>query len=158
MKLSAKGLALLKQFEGCKLAAYQDGRGVWTIGYGHTGASQPGSVKDGLQISQHQADVVLCFDVEAIEDAISHALPQFLNTNQYDALVCLAFNIGPSAFLKSTLLKELKLGHVDVAAAEFLKWRTSAGHVVAGLIARRASEKRLFQTPIQGQTPIPTLT
>lgn len=34
--ISENGLALIKRFEGCRLTAYQDSVGVWTIGYGHT--------------------------------------------------------------------------------------------------------------------------
>jgi GH24 family phage-related lysozyme (muramidase) len=34
MQTSDKGISLIKEFEGCKLAAYQDSIGVWTIGYG----------------------------------------------------------------------------------------------------------------------------
>lgn len=35
-KIGQAGLALIKQFEGCRLAAYQCSAGAWTIGYGHT--------------------------------------------------------------------------------------------------------------------------
>lgn len=41
MKVSDKGLALIKEFEGCKLTAYKDIVGVWTIGYGHTRSARP---------------------------------------------------------------------------------------------------------------------
>lgn len=34
---SAAGVALIQQFEGCKLTAYLCPAGVWTIGYGSTG-------------------------------------------------------------------------------------------------------------------------
>ena len=34
MKLSDRGKALIKTFEGLKLTAYKDTAGVWTIGYG----------------------------------------------------------------------------------------------------------------------------
>ena len=36
MKISQAGLKLIEEFEGCRLTAYQDVVGVWTIGYGHT--------------------------------------------------------------------------------------------------------------------------
>ena len=36
MNLGYNGTKILKFFEGCKLTAYQDSVGVWTIGYGHT--------------------------------------------------------------------------------------------------------------------------
>jgi len=38
MKISNRGKDLIKRFEGFRLEAYDDGAGVWTIGYGHTPA------------------------------------------------------------------------------------------------------------------------
>lgn len=35
-KIGQAGLNLIKQYEGCRLSAYQCAAGVWTIGYGHT--------------------------------------------------------------------------------------------------------------------------
>lgn len=49
---SEEGLALTREFEGCRLEAYQDQGGVWTIGYGHTGPD----VHEGLTWTQEQAD------------------------------------------------------------------------------------------------------
>jgi lysozyme len=47
--LDAAGLTLLKQFEGCRLDAYQDTAGVWTIGYGH-----PDGVTEGMTITRRR--------------------------------------------------------------------------------------------------------
>ena len=46
MKTSDNGIKLITSFEGCKLSAYQDPVGVWTIGFGHTSGVQPGMVID----------------------------------------------------------------------------------------------------------------
>ena len=35
--INGEGFKLLTRFEECELTAYDDGGGVWTIGYGHTG-------------------------------------------------------------------------------------------------------------------------
>ena len=35
---SQQGIDRIKKFESCRLTAYQDAAGVWTIGYGHTGS------------------------------------------------------------------------------------------------------------------------
>ncbi len=35
MNISEEGISLIKNYEGCKLEAYQDSVGVWTIGFGH---------------------------------------------------------------------------------------------------------------------------
>ena len=46
-KIGQAGLALIKQYEGCRLAAYRCAAGVWTIGYGHTAG-----VHSGMTITQ----------------------------------------------------------------------------------------------------------
>ena len=51
MKTSQNGIHIIKQFEGCRLAAYKCAAGVPTIGYGHTAG-----VKMGQTITQEQAD------------------------------------------------------------------------------------------------------
>ena len=59
MKISDNGLNLIKKFEGCRLTAYQDAVGVWTIGYGTTNADKAITgifIRQGLRISQETAD------------------------------------------------------------------------------------------------------
>ena len=51
MKISDEGIQLIKKFEGCKLEAYQDAVGIWTIAYGRIK-----EVKEGDTCSQEQAD------------------------------------------------------------------------------------------------------
>lgn len=34
MRISDRGISLIKQFEGLRLTSYQDSVGIWTIGYG----------------------------------------------------------------------------------------------------------------------------
>ena len=58
-KISDKGIDLIKEFEGCRLTAYQDEVGVWTIGYGITNADKSitgTTIKRGLKISQSTAE------------------------------------------------------------------------------------------------------
>ena len=50
MQTSDKGIALIKQFEGCKLTAYQDSVGVWTIGYGWTQPVDGKPIRAGMTI------------------------------------------------------------------------------------------------------------
>ena len=59
MKISKNGLNLIKSFEGCRLTAYKDSVGVWTIGYGTTSADKAitgTAIVSGLKISQATAD------------------------------------------------------------------------------------------------------
>jgi lysozyme len=130
---------LTKESEGCVLRAYQDTGGVWTIGYGHTGG-----VREGQVISQDQADILLKHDMKyAISFVNAHALP--CTQGQFDALVDFVFNVGPSLFLQSTLLRRHKAGLYKEAAAEFPKWKYDNGKVFKGLIERREKERALYE-------------
>lgn len=139
MKINQAGLDLIKSFEGCRLEAYQDIVGIWTIGYGHVSAD----VHPGLTITQAQADDLLAKDLKRFEDGVSALCPQ-VNENQFSALVCLSYNIGLSNLKSSTLLKKLNVGDVSGAADQFLVWDKAGGKPVAGLLRRRQAERALF--------------
>jgi len=141
-KISAKGLELVKHFEGCQLKAYRCPANVLTIGYGHTGPD----VKEGMTITQKQADELLKLDTERFEKSVRSCVEIPLEQTQFDALVSFAFNCGAAALSKSTLLKKLNSGDVIAAAQEFHKWNKGGGKVLAGLVRRRAAESWLFAT------------
>ena len=92
-RIGQAGLALIKQYEGCRLAAYRCAAGVWTIGYGHTAG-----VHSGMTITQAQADAYLQQDVAKFEKYVNNPayvpIMEQLNQNQFDALVSFAFNLG----------------------------------------------------------------
>jgi lysozyme len=137
---SAAGLALTKQSEGCRLTAYQDAVGVWTIGYGHTSNVQPGDT-----CTEDQASEWLAQDVQWAVDAVNKYVTVKLNQGQFDALVDFTFNLGVGNLTHSTLLRKLNAGDYAGAAAEFPKWNMAGGRVLAGLVARRAAEQAMFQ-------------
>ncbi len=138
MKTNEAGVALIKGAEGLRLEAYLCPAGVWTVGYGHTG-----DVKKGDKVSGHQADVILRLDLERFEKAVERLAPG-AGENEFAALVSFAYNLGEAALGRSTLLKKFLAGDKPGAAAEFMKWVNAAGHVMPGLVNRRASERALF--------------
>lgn len=138
MIINDAGRAIIMQYEGCRLEAYDCPAGVCTIGYGHTG-----DVKPGDKITHHQAEVILEFDLQKFEAEVSRLAPK-ANGNQFSAMVSLAFNIGVAAFSKSTLLKEFNAGRLLNAANEFERWNKAGGKILPGLVKRRAAEKALF--------------
>jgi len=140
------GLALTEQSEGCRLTAYQDQVGVWTIGYGHTGAD----VVSGLTITQAQADALLVSDVAAAAAFVNQAVTVPLQQDEFDALVDFVFNLGRAAFAGSTLLKDLNAGDFAGAAGQFDLWDHAGGQVVAGLLRRRQQETALFEQGLSG--------
>lgn len=146
MKISARGIELIKQFEGLELEAYQDIAGVWTIGYGHTGDVEP-----GMRISEREADALLRRDLKSRENAVDNFTNVDLNQNEFDALVSFVFNVGAEAYRRSTARRRLNRND-RMGAADALTWwnKATVGGVlreVAGLTRRRAAERAVFLTP-----------
>jgi lysozyme len=139
--LKASDLTITKQSEGCRLTAYQDSVGVWTIGWGHTGPE----VHEGLVWTQAQADAQLLKDMAAAEANVRAVVEIPLTQDEFIALCDLAFNIGTSNLDGSTLLRLLNAGDIDGAIAQFSVWNEAGGRVLAGLVNRRTAEATLFK-------------
>lgn len=149
MIINKATLDLIKQFEGCKLTAYRDIAGIWTIGYGTTAAAGLGIAPEkGMTITQERADDLLRQGVEKFATAVDAMITAKINANEFGACVSLAYNIGNNAFSKSTVLRELNAGRKDKAAAAFRMWNKAGGKVVQGLVNRRNAEAALFLTPV----------
>lgn len=140
--MSASGRAALVQREGCRLHAYRDSVGVWTIGVGHTGRAAPPAVTPGMAITRREADVLLAADLAPFEAAVAAVVRHAASQNQFDAMVSLAFNIGAVGFAGSTVVHKLNEGDVAAAADAFLMWVHPPE-----LHARRTAERVQFLTP-----------
>lgn len=141
MKISNRGLNLIKKYEGLRLEAYKCPSGVLTIGYGHTRG-----VKTGMRITKEQAEGFLLDDLKTYENAVNSCVKVPINQYQYDALVSFSFNCGTGALKNSTLLKKLNKKDYKGASDEFLRWNKSNGQVLKGLTKRRQEERQLFLT------------
>jgi lysozyme len=139
MHIGTNGLALIKSFEGCKLEAYEDVRGIWSIGYGHIAG-----VSQGSCITESEATIYLQQDVGWAERVIDLQVSIALTQNQFDALVSFVYNVGSGNFATSTLLRHLNDNAINEAANEFVKWDKADGQVVPGLLRRRQAERDLF--------------
>ena len=146
-RIGQAGLALIKQHEGCRLAAYRCAAGVWTIGYGHTAG-----VHSGMTITQAQADAYLQQDIAKFEGYVNNPayvpITEQLNQNQFDALVSFAFNLGAGNLRK--LCKGRTAAQIAQAMTQYCK---ANGKVLAGLKRRRAAEQALFNKPVSAATP-----
>lgn len=138
MVLGSKGTILIHSFEALRLTAYQDQRGIWTLGWGHTPAAE------GQTCTMEDAATWFQDDTRAACQAISRHIDVALSQNQFDALASFTFNVGVSAAAGSTLFKLVNRGIWDQAAAEFGKWNHVDGVENAGLTRRRAAERDLF--------------
>jgi len=140
MQISQEGLSLIKKFEGCKLEAYKCAANVWTIGYGSTKG-----VKEGMEISQERAEMLLLEDVEMFENSVNKLVEVSLEQNQFDALVSWTFNLGSTNLKNSTLLKVLNDKDYEGVPAQIKRWNKAGGQVKQGLIRRREAEALLFE-------------
>ena len=155
MKISSRGLELIKDFEGFSSSAYLDVVNIPTIGWGNTFYEDGTKVKMGDQITK--TDALKLLEVVANRDFADKIFPSIkvkVSQSQFDAMVSLAYNIGAGAFLKSTLLKKVNAGDFAGAGEEFLRWNKTGGKEVLGLTRRREREKQLF---LSGMGKIPPI-
>ncbi len=140
-------LAIVKEFEGCKLTAYPDpgtGGEPWTIGWGSTG---PG-IGPGTVWTQQQADERLMADLREFHHGVLTVLPMAAewSGNRQAALTSFAYNIGIGALQESTLRRRLIAGEDPntVVREELPRWNKGGSGVMPGLVRRRAAEVALF--------------
>lgn len=145
---SEQTLELIRKWEGCKLTAYKDVAGVWTIGYGHTEG-----VKMGDTCTKEQAEEWLYEEAEWFQKGVLGSCKIPPNSNQLTALVSFTYNLGLGNLRQSALLRKHNIGNFAGAANEFLKWNkarhpaTKQLREVFGLTERRKDERRVYLTP-----------
>lgn len=145
MAITESTLNTIIRFEGKRNKAYQDTKGLWTIGVGHLIKPDEQHLINTV-LTDEEVQNLLRHDLSWCDEAVTSSVKVPLNQNQYDALYSLCFNIGASAFKNSTVVKKLNQNDYAGAADAILMWNKPAV-----LIPRRESEKKLFLTPIKGE-------
>jgi lysozyme len=103
MKISSKGLELIKKYEGFSSKKYLCPAGKATIGYGHV-------IQNGetyTMLTEKEALALLDQDADIAENTVNTLVKAPLNQNQFDALVSLVYNWGSGSFLRSQLLQKI---------------------------------------------------
>ena len=144
MRISDKGISLIRQFEGLRLTAYKDAVGVLTIGYGWTQPVYGKPIRPGMTIKEETAERLLRTGLVGYESDVSKLVKVKLTQGQFDALVSFAYNLGARALSTSALLQKLNAGDYAGAAEEFLRWNKAGGKVLPGLTRRREAEQAIF--------------
>ena len=150
-QISARGLALIKSFEGLRLSLYNDANGNCTIGYGHlvhagNCGGHPAEAVYSRGIDGAEAERILAMDVSVAANAVALVVTVPLSDSQFDALTSFAFNVGAGAFGLSQLLIEVNAGRFQNVRSELMRWIHGAGGVVLpGLVRRRQAEADLFE-------------
>ncbi len=154
-KVTRTGILLIAAFEGLRRRAGRLPDGRWTIGYGHTL-----SAREGAEVSEADAQALLHFDLLPVAEAVNNLVYTPLTQNQFDALTAFAYNVSIETFRTSDVLKRVNEGRLTEAACALDLWRKAdlSGEpvILDALIRRRAAEKALFLTPLDGFVPTPS--
>lgn len=144
MRISKRGLDLIKEFEGYHTAlkngdckAYRCPAGVWTIGWGSTEG-----VKEGMRWTREEAEAALVRELATHEEAVNKYVTRDLTQEQFDALVSFSYNVGIGNLRKSTMLKILNRGDDRSAALQLLRWNKHRDPKRGGLVESRGLTRR----------------
>lgn len=142
--ISEQGFEIIREFEGFRTNAYLDTGGVWTIGFGTIKYPNGTKVKAGDTCTRGQAELWLKNDCQWVDACLDKYVKVKINQNQFDALASFIYNVGETAFVKSTMLVYINKSQFSAAASQFDRWVFVNGEKEKGLANRRAKEKELF--------------
>lgn len=138
---SLSGLEFIKRYQGLSLEQYQDEEGLWVIGYGHLIC---GHERFETAITLYQAEMLFQQDVAEYQHLLHQCLQVPVSQRQFDALLSLAFSLGPEALQQSPILHSINQGQFAHAVAG---WQRE-GKRRSSLAAERQAEAELFQADI----------
>lgn len=138
---SLSGLEFIKRYQGLSLEQYQDEEGLWVIGYGHL---IRGHERFETAITLYQAEMLFQQDVAEYQHLLHQCLQMPVSQRQFDALLSLAFSLGPEALQQSPILHSINQGQFAHAVAG---WQRE-GKRRSSLAAERQAEAELFQADI----------
>lgn len=133
-------LSVVPKFEGVILRGYKDPIGIVTACAGHTATAVLGRAYTIAECND-----LLAADLIGHADGVNACVKVPMNSNQRAAFVSFAFNVGTSAFCRSTMARKLNSGDYSGACAELSKWTQAGGRVLPGLVKRRAAERAICE-------------
>ncbi len=145
MNMSDRGIAFLSGLEGREVRAYQDSKGLWTIGVGHLIKSNEQHLMSAT-LTDKQINDLFRADLKRFVDAANEAINVPLSQHEFDAVISVLYNIG------SGWADGIGTDASFVSDINFHKGKTKTLHDImqfrkpAELLRRRAKEARLFDT------------
>lgn len=138
-------MILTPEMEGTVYEAYPDTGGVWTICTGHTKGVRRGDVASPAECAAY-----LQGDMGGAVDFVMRAVPR-ATIWQKIAMADFVYNVGATAFIKSTMYRLAIAGQWSAAADQFRRWTFVAGldcRIPAsncqGIPRRREVQRSLF--------------
>jgi lysozyme len=147
MIISLQGRAQIKKWEKFRTKAYKNyPNEPWTVGWGSTrlwAGDKWRHVREDEIISIGTANANFNMEIFEKQEQLNDLLKVEVTQNQFDAMMSLIYNIGYSAFRRSTLLKEVNAGN-EIRADYFTRWNRVGKEISLGLINRRHEEWSFF--------------
>jgi len=152
-------------FEGYRNKPYKCSAKIWTVGWGHAmyadqlrlpnvrTETYTGMIRDDYQLkpednrvwSKEELVEIFKNDLASFERGVLRLVPGCVgHQGRFDALVCLAYNIGLGNLQRSTIRMRANRGDWEGAAEAFMAWTKGGGRVLPGLVKRREAEIALF--------------
>jgi lysozyme len=114
-----------------------------TIGYGSTKHPDGSAIKPTDTLTRKQAEEYMKNDLESYKRIMQRCVKVPLLEREFNAYASLAYNIGPTAFCNSTLVRLLNQGDYQGACKQILRWDKQAGKPLKGLTIRRQEEYKV---------------
>lgn len=137
----ALAAAIVQPWEGLKLRGYMDPVGIPTICYGHTGPEV--RVHDTATLEECKA--LLEDDLQTAYAGVQSCIRVPMRDHEAAAFTSMAYNVGVTAFCRSTLARKANAGDMPGACAEMSRWVYAKGFKLRGLVRRRAAERAMCE-------------
>ena len=156
LHLGKAGEELIKSFESLVLKAYVDthdkqGNPIYAIGWGHAGKIGGNPIGPDTIITEEEAEKIFLTDAKVYENKVRQFVTVPLNQNQFDALVCMAYNVSTAHFQEMVQISELNKGTYNKVSDAMLHYNVADGRILRGLTRRRKEEGELFNKPVGGE-------
>lgn len=130
---------MLTDLEGVRYTPYYDVAGVLTVCYGHTGAD----IIKGKTYSPAECKSMLDKDLQPFVRSVERSVKVPTNEYQKAALISFSYNVGVTAFERSSLLRQLNAGNYQAACDGLRQWTYAGGKQWKGLMNRREVEREV---------------
>jgi lysozyme len=143
MIFSNKAIEIIKQFEGFRSMVYDDGFGIFTIGYGTVlNKKEMITIHNKLSITEaHATDLLIDTLQFKVIPYLKKTFPVNLKQCKIDALCSLCYNCGK---LGPNLIKAILNNNELLIKTIWLEYCHVNKSIVPGLLKRRKSELNLF--------------
>ena len=136
-----QAITTVEQYEGYVPEAYQDPVGIWTRCYGDTANVVPGAKYSAEECAKSLNDHLI-----ETSSPLMRCVPELAHQNPrvIVAMLDMAYNIGPTAFCRSSVARYANAGEWTAACKRISEiYTTAQGANLKGLVVRRTAESQM---------------